>query len=256
VAPRHVADYDGDGEIEIGVAGARRYAVFETDGSLKWSTVTRDTSSSRTGSSVFDFDGDGSAEVVYRDELYLRVYRGSDGNVLFQTPMSSCTWHEYVLVADVDADNNAEIVAVANNNCGFGQQRGVFVFGDANDNWVNTRKIWNQHTYHITNVNDDGTIPRNELNNQEIYNNYRCNSLLPEEVFGSPDITVSYITVDQTNYPASVTVSARIGNGGAVSHPAGVDITFYDGDPSQGGVSVGTTKTTKTFKKEIMKMYQ
>jgi len=154
--PPTVADYDNDGQPEIGVAGASRYVVFETNGTLKWATVTQDSSSNRTGSSVFDFDGDGSAEVVYRDELKLRVYRGTDGFVLFQTAMSSCTWHEYVLVADVDADGNAEIVAVANNNCGFGPQRGVYVFGDANDNWVTTRRIWNQHTYHITNVRDDG----------------------------------------------------------------------------------------------------
>ena len=32
-------------------------------------------------------------------------------------------------------------------------------YGDANDNWVNARRIWNQHQYHVTNVNDDGTIP-------------------------------------------------------------------------------------------------
>ena len=39
-----------DGEVEIGVAGARRYAVFETDGSLKWEAITQDVSSNVTGS--------------------------------------------------------------------------------------------------------------------------------------------------------------------------------------------------------------
>jgi len=136
--PPTIADYDNDGEPEIGVAGARRYAVFETDGSLKWEAVIQDVTSNRTGSSVFDFEDDGSAEVIYSDERNLWVFRGTDGAVLFQTLLSSCTWHEYPLVADVDGDDRAEILAVANNNCGYGPQRGVYVYGDADDAWVLT----------------------------------------------------------------------------------------------------------------------
>ena len=41
-----------------------------------------------------------------------------------------CPAH-YPLVADVDGDDQAEILAVANNNCGFGPQRGVYLYGDA-----------------------------------------------------------------------------------------------------------------------------
>jgi hypothetical protein len=176
--PPTVADFDSDGVPEIGVAGAVRYAVFETDGSLKWSAVVQDRSSNRTGSSVFDFEDDGSAEVVYSDELRLWVFRGTDGAVLFQTNLSSCTWHEYPLVADVDGDGRAEILAVANNNCGLGPQRGIFVYGAADNDWVLTRQIWNQHTYHITNVNADGTIPTVEDNNWQVpgLNNFRLNT--------------------------------------------------------------------------------
>jgi hypothetical protein len=176
--PPTVADYDNDGEPEIGVAGARRYAVFETDGSLKWAAVVQDVSSNRTGSSVFDFEDDGVAEVVYSDERNLWIFRGTDGLVLFQTPLSSCTWHEYALVADVDGDDSAEILAVANNNCGYGPQRGVYVYGDADDEWVLTRQIWNQHTYHITNVNPDGSIPVSENDNwlEQGLNNFRLNT--------------------------------------------------------------------------------
>jgi hypothetical protein len=176
--PPTIADYDNDGQPEIGVAGASRYAVFETNGTLKWAAVTQDPSSNQTGSSVFDFEGDGAAEVVYSDETRLWVFRGTDGAVLFQTNLSSCTWVEYPLVADVDGDNRAEILAVANNNCGFGPQRGVYVYGDAADSWVLTRQIWNQHTYHITNVNPDATIPVLEENNWLVsgLNNYRLNT--------------------------------------------------------------------------------
>ena len=246
--PPTVADYDNDGQPEVGVAGASRYAVFETDGTLKWQTVTQDGSSNRTGSSVFDFDGDDSAEVVYRDELKLRIYRGTDGATLFEVAMSSCTWHEYVLVADVDADGNAEIVAVANNNCNFGPQRGVFVYGSANDSWVATRRIWNQHTYHITNVNDDGTIPVVEPNNWQFppadpYNNYRQNLLGGGlDPTSAPDLTASLLQASPPFIPD--TVSIRIGNGGSVIVGAGIPVSFYDADPGSGGVLLGTTFTS------------
>ncbi len=245
--PPTVANYDADVAREIGVAGASSYAVYEANLALKWSSPTQDGSSNRTGSSVFDFDGDGAAEVVYRDELFLRIYEGATGIVLFQTPMSSCTWHEYVLVADVDMDGNAEIVAVANNNCGFGPQRGVFAFGSLSDSWVPTRPIWNQHTYHITNVADDGSIPAVEANNwltpiADPLNNYRQNLLFGQSPLSAPDLTASHVKVTSTT--PNVTIQARIGNGGSVLVAAGSPVAFYDGDPNVAGALLGVAFTT------------
>ncbi|EKU96918.1 hypothetical protein Lepto7375DRAFT_0844 [Leptolyngbya sp. PCC 7375] len=107
--PPTIADFDGDGEPEIGVAGSNLYVALETDGSIKWTSPTRDASSAATGSSVFDFDGDGKAEVVYNDELNLRIYDGNDGTVIYSLPNSSGTLLEYPLIVDVDADGEAEI---------------------------------------------------------------------------------------------------------------------------------------------------
>jgi hypothetical protein len=247
--PPTVADYDNDGQVEIGVAGAYRYAVFETDGALKWAAITQDKSSNITGSSVFDFEGDGSAEVVYSDELKLRIYQGTNGTVLFEMALSSCTWHEYPLVADVDADGNAEIVAVANNNCGYGPQRGVYVIGDVSDSWVSTRKIWNQHTYHITNVNDDGTIPQMETNNWEVelFNNYRQNVQTEGSPFAVPDLTASFLRLDNSSCPDVIGITARIGNGGANVSGVPISVAFYDGDPNAGGMLIGAAETTQNL---------
>jgi hypothetical protein len=246
--PPTVADYDGDGLPEIGVASLNAYTVFEGDGTIKWTSPTQD-NSYVTGSSVFDFEGDGSAEVVYRDELFLRVYRGGDGTVLYQVPMSSCTWHEYPVVADVDADGNAEIVVVANNNCGLGAERGIYVIGDAGDSWVSTRRIWNEHTYHITNVNDDGTIPQFEQGNWlsppgQPYNNFRQNVLPGVEPLAAPNLTASGIQVDLTHCPGYLGLVARVGNGGSNVAAAPVSVAFYDGDPSGGGALLGVASTS------------
>ena len=39
------------------------------------------------------------------------------------------------------------------------------MYGDSGDSWIDARAIWNEHTYHITNVLADGTIPQEEQPN-------------------------------------------------------------------------------------------
>ena len=76
---------------------------FSTTGRRRF-TARASRSSSATGSSVFDFEADGAAEVVYNDECFLRAYEGATGRVLFQVPNSSRTATEYPVIVDVDTD--------------------------------------------------------------------------------------------------------------------------------------------------------
>ena len=118
--PPTIADFDGDTLAEIGTAGGHNMVVFDPDGPepVLWQQPTKDTSSAVTGSTVFDFEGDGKAEVVYSDELQLRIYEGNTGKVLFSHCNTSGTLCEYPVIVDVDNDTHAEIV-VANNNYAF-----------------------------------------------------------------------------------------------------------------------------------------
>jgi RHS repeat-associated protein len=239
-----VADIDGDGVPEIGVAGASRFTTFRADGTAKWSVPIQDVSSNVTGASVFDFEGDGAAEVVYADENAMRVYKGTDGTVLFERLIGSCTVFENPVIADVDADGRAEIVVVANDLiCGSRQHTGILVFG--NPDWVSTRRIWNQHTYHITNVNDDGTIPPRETNSWTKYNSYRQNRLSSGCEFAKPDLTASFVRSAESS--GSLILTARIGNGGGSTVAAGVPVSFYDRDPATVGTRITTVATSSAL---------
>ena len=50
------------------------------------------------------------------------------------------------------------------------------VFGEAESRWVQARRIWNQHAYYVTNVKEDGTLPREPVNNWESFNTFRTNA--------------------------------------------------------------------------------
>lgn len=244
--PPIIADMDGDGQPEIGVAGATAYSVFKADGSVLWSKPTRDISSSVTGSTVFDFNGDGEAEVIYADEYILHIFRGKDGAVLFEIPNSNGTVFEFPVVADVDNDNHADLVVVANQHLqmvgaapGPGNT-GIRVFEGANNSWVNTRKIWNQHSYHITNINDDGSVPAVEQNSWQTHNTYRLNAFLDRSATGVPDLTASLLSLLDNGTGLPLSLSLRVGNGGTAPSPSAVKTAFYQGDPAAGGVLLGT----------------
>ncbi|MEM7246105.1 MAG: CARDB domain-containing protein [Acidobacteriota bacterium] len=227
--PPTIADVDGDCRPEIGVAGADFYTVFEHDGRVRWSAPIVDCSSHRTSSSVFDFEGDGVEELVIRDENSLHVFDGRTGDTVLQMPSSSHTWLEMVAIADVDADDNAEIVVPLNRGGGRGWQgEGLQVIGDFNDNWVTTRRIWNQHSYHVGNVNDDGTIPTHEVDSWTDHGTYR--SQVGEQRFSAADITTSItsLTVEPTGECGrEVVVTARVGNGGAVATSTAIEVSVY-----------------------------
>ncbi len=177
--PPTVADFDGDGAPEVGVAANSTYTVFETDGTVLWQVTTQDSSSGVTGSAVFDFEGDGIAEAIYADETRLWAFDGPDGAVkLESTDHSNWTVIEYAPIADVDADGEAEIVVPNGLHPSYGAARhGISVIGDAAGSWRSGRRIWNQHAYHITNVDDDGGIPATADLNWESYNNFRSGDL-------------------------------------------------------------------------------
>jgi hypothetical protein len=266
--PPTVGDFDGDGRPEFSAAGKGKYAVYDLDckpggtaahcpsGSqdgILWSVTTQDISSSVTGSSLFDFEGDGTVEVVYNDECHLYVLDGKTGKKLMTEPNTSRTAIEFPLIADVDGDNNSEFVVPSNDDqivrdkCKPPGTRGIRVFGDAADKWVRTRAVWNQHTYHITNVTSAGQIPQKEERNwdKKGLNNFRQNDQ-GEGVFNAPDLVAS-LEVKTSGCPKTLELRARVSNAGSLGVAAGIKVAFYQGASGTTTSLVGTATTTKAL---------
>jgi hypothetical protein len=357
--PPTIADFDGDGLPEVGLAGGDFYTVFDPDcqttprtggkcatqgtnacdndvacvddagtstfclapptpcpSYVLWWRKTQDHSSNITGSSVFDFEASGTAQVVYADECFARVFDGRNGQVQFSQYHSSCTWLENPVVADVDGDYHAELVVMSNTACGapsvgidcggsldqygmdatfIGEQcqantdcatgvcdsgycrcttsasccgaatdaacieaglqcapppagtpgtgntcraphphglEGIRVFKDAKNRWVDSREIWNQHAYAVTNVNPNGVIPQTSawLANwtQPGLNDFRQN--VPGQANGK---AVGDVTAQAgPNFVCSGTqaiLEAPICNRGAAPLGPGINVGFYVG---------------------------
>lgn len=277
--PPNIADFNGDGVRDIGVAGSARYTVFLFNGmafSQLWTAVTEDDSSQVTGSSVFDFDGDGRAEVVYNDESYIRIYPGvepdcelnppgpgcnknmTDAEVLFKDRNSSRTRTEYPVIADVNGDFKADIVFSTNNDsqASLVTDAGLEVFKDSLDNWVSTRPVWNQHTYHITNVGTVGEIPVVEDSNWQFpvdnpYNSYR-NNVQGAGDFCAPDLVPYDLDFDAAVCQDELALSVWVANQGCLGVGPGVNVAFYEEQmgllgvvPTKGPLVAGAAEQVK-----------
>lgn len=238
--PPTVADFDGDGRAEIGVASSDFYVVIDFDcvGSplptgcdstnIRWKVGNEDCSSRVTGSSVFDFEGDGAAEVLYADEVSFRIFSGSTGAVLFNdSTHRSNTRMEMPLVVDLDNDGKAEVVVPEpdDNGATDGNTAGIDVWRDLANNWVRTRRIWNQHSYHITNISEDGQVPRQEPRNwsNPRFNNFRQN-VQPDGLFDATDLQVSSVQANCLTPGRKSQIQVTLSNRGVLSAAAGVPV--------------------------------
>ncbi len=349
--PPTIGDFDGDGMPELASAGAFAYRVFDlgcaTSGNCKdaaksilWQSPTQDCTSGMTGSTIFDFEGDGQAEAVYADECFVRVYNGKTGEVLFSTYRNSATWWEQPIVADPDNSDRSKIIfggaslfnvysscgnpqaarncedtgrnvagcvdplwagvkCAANNECVSGSCvegfcrcttdaecgntfmatvqnpndqlsglachtplpgtpgtgnvcraefgnittvaeankwfAGVKVYRDKLDRWASSRNLWNQHAYSITNINDDGSVPKTSEWKQNFadpaLNNFRQNrqgatSQDLADITGALDAT----TACTQTADGKVVFTGRICNRGLRGIGSNMPAAFYLGD--------------------------
>ena len=262
-----IADFDGDDRPEIGVCGNLVFQVVDdylTDisgtGGVLWSIATTD-NSGQTGAAVFDFNGDGVSEVVYRDESNLRIMSGPTGSNLGTFSCLSATGGEYPIIADIDNDDETEIVC----NCTPSGSGSLTSFTNAFKSnqfpWVPTRQIWNQYAYFNVNINDDLTVPQQQQLQHFVGQpspgttgsmNVFLKQVSPLDIngdfiFPSPDLTISTI-VDASNCQnGTVDLAMTIVNSGDGKAPAGMPVSIYQTDPEGSNASILTTLTTASL---------
>ncbi|MCU0367341.1 MAG: hypothetical protein MUF39_00770, partial [Cyclobacteriaceae bacterium] len=266
----NIADLDGDGRLNASYVSGRYLYALKEDLTLLWRVNINEETSGYTGCTLFDFNGDGKSEIVYRDERFLYIINGTDGTVYNQQTCVSRTNREYPIVADVDADGSTELCVtcgfddfLANqnfNNLSFSRFSHIRAFKSAAEPWVPARRVWNQHGYFVVNVNDDLTIPKQIQKHWLTFSNGSCtqgpsrplNKFLNQSPFLNPDgcpiyaapdiaFAVEPTVISPTCPDLNFTVSFKITNLGDVALSGIVPVSFYASDPEKpGGIKLST----------------
>lgn len=213
-----IGDLDGDGDVEIVVGGGREFWALDGDGARIWTAVVSDQSGA-SGPSLFDFDADGTSEVVYIDEAQLVVFDGVTGRQVMQTDEhTSVTMYDYPVIADVDADGHAEIVVAHH-----GFTSALSVFGDSAGAWAPARSVWNQHAYSVTNIDDDLGVPVTAVPNFTLGNSWHSASGGVAYALGAEILDIC----EEECAAGRVSVWARLNNRGDAARDAGIGLDLY-----------------------------
>ena len=167
-----VADLNNDGYPEIAwtnslIMRACRYNPTTQSIVLFWQLSTTDASGVTT-MTVFDFNQDGSAEIVYRDETNLRIINGNTGSNISTFACPSPTSFEYPIVVDLDQNGEADIVVSTStgnySTASTTPARIVSFVSPSSTRWAPARHVWNQFGYNVVHINDDLTVPQYQFN--------------------------------------------------------------------------------------------
>ncbi len=249
VGPPFIGDMDGDGSPEIGVVRKERLIAYKYDGTTTfqqfWLLNTNDTSG-ETGLTMFDFNQDGVQEIVYRDETDLRIINGSTTTPanLVTIPCGSGTGADTPVVTDVDDDGAADICVPCGGN---GAQTGnIRAYESPSKPWAPARKVWNQYGYHVTNINDNLSVPRQQQNNAfnftpngRILNNFMVQASAYDKAgnFFRPaaDATIEINEAKIVGNTLNINFNVINTEIAAVALQPGVRVVFYSGNPTEAG---------------------
>ncbi|MFZ6010318.1 MAG: FG-GAP-like repeat-containing protein, partial [Bacteroidota bacterium] len=287
----NLGDANGDGKTDLSFIAGSRLWCLTTDASDNlvqlWAAprVINDSRSGVLTVTIYDFDNDGNPEMVYRDSQELVIIDGATGTQkLWSAICQSHTYTEGPVIADVNGDGATDICVACNRNNSFDindpiQQQAlgeVRLFFSNGNEWLPTRKVWNQPGYFVVNINDDLTLPFPQLDQSLIFSNNPCPNGLPGPqmplnvflnqvphlsadgcpVFPAPDLSfvgddpenLPFPPGDPRNFPAVVVtppicgnldikVSFNIINDGDLPITAAVPVSFFHGDPTDPGIT-------------------
>lgn len=171
-----IADVDNDDNLEIIIQCAVAYSN-EKIGCYKYNSDNMtfsyywgfepDEDSYSNACTLFDFNLDGKNEVLLTDQSRVLIIDAHQAPVKIMATLNfgETTIMQYPLVADVDADGSAEIVAVGLPSGDRLAETGALnIFKSSGKPWAPARAVWNQYIYNSVNVNNDLTVPQYQFN--------------------------------------------------------------------------------------------
>ncbi len=202
-----IADINKDTNLEIVVHNSEvsplKIIAFQENASgtglnTVWTASVEDTTPASVPPPVIcDIDGDGDKDVLWVGCIYsgspigtLYILNGLDGKHPDNSGSPCYTNNNFasrtlaergVAVADIDRDGHIEIVGISANG---GDTYGVAILGS--DTWADGRNLFTSHLYHITDINDDVTVPKVEPKNWESHNTWLTQLTTGGSGFGSP----------------------------------------------------------------------
>lgn len=237
--PPTIADYDGDGAAEIGVVSATAFSVIDGDGTVLWSAALDDPLGTHSAA-VFDFEGDGRLEVVYHDHNDLHIVDAVTGVERVRVHNTHLTAFENPVIADLDHDGEAEIILSSTNDWQ-AQTTGLRVFKSDNGPWAGAGDTWNQHDFHIDNIDRNGIVPAVEPPYWLGHNSNRKNTLNDRDPVGRADFSIGAPQLIDRGAGQNPLVRVRVGNAGQPTNAEQVKVALYLGDPAAGGSLLATS---------------
>jgi hypothetical protein len=165
-----LSDITGDGYLDVGVATARGYVVYDgvkllnsmvtDENTVAWAIPRLDCDGGLRGSTAFDFDRDGSAEVLAGNDSLMALF-DTAGNELESWCNTAEPGHAHPLVVDLDGDGFVEVVtpesARGATTCS-GQMNAGVSLRQPVERVVRSRATHNELSYRVANVLDDGRL--------------------------------------------------------------------------------------------------
>lgn len=284
----NLKDINNDHLVDLFFIAGNQLFCLETDASggtvlnsaATWVRTINDSRSGVLTVTIYDFDNNGSFELVYRDSQEVAVIDAETGTIKYWS--ATCQSHTYTegpVIADVNGDGATDICVTCNRNNSFNINAGIqqqalgeirLFFSNGNE-WLPTRKVWNQPGYFIVNINDDLTLPFPQYDQNKVFSDDDCSNGLsgPQQplnvflnqvpylsssgcpVFPAPDLAfvgddpenLPYPPGDPRNFPAvtvtppicgNLDVSVRFNfvNDGDLPITDAVPVSFFHGDPT------------------------
>lgn len=242
-----VGDINGDGSADLVVTSVNSLYVITYDNTnnlaLLYKEDNIDLNAGLAGVSLFDFDGNNSLEILLADDSQLSLKGWDPSNTTVKTylqqSLTNQTRAQYPLIADINGDGYTEIITGESIN---GVEGKLKLLRPYNQAFVNTRQVWNQSNYLLTNINDDLSIPTQQQINSHSYFQGKLNSYSAQSNYYSvnmdslhraPDLILHRLISDyqSCNDANEIKIELKVRNVGNWKAPAGYPIVMYNGNP-------------------------